>query len=316
MMMDTTRWIIRPESITDYPDIGLLQARAFGNRAGEALIIALLRQRRAFDPELSLVAETNGRVVGHVLFSPHQMRLLNQVVRSVNLAPIAVDPVYQGRGIGGQLIIEGHKIAAAKGYTVSILLGHTSYYPRFGYHTHAFGSAQVVVPINAHTDNLLDVHSPTSEDVPDLYELWRHEEENVDMTFEPELDLLDWLSPNPAVRATVYTRNSQVVGYTRIHTGEPTRPQVFLAPDHEAARAMVATMARQLRADTSGTEYILPLHPSSASAQAFGHATCKAMAAAMACSLGSSPLDDYLAQVRSEQRPPGRPIWPVAFDLG
>ncbi len=98
---------IRQERVTDYATIGELHARAFGNRAVESTIVALLRQRRAFDPELSLVAEIDGKVVGHVLFSPYQIRLLDQTIPAVNLAPIAVDPKYQGQGIGGQLVLEG-----------------------------------------------------------------------------------------------------------------------------------------------------------------------------------------------------------------
>ncbi len=308
---------IRPERVTDYPEIGALQARAFGNRPGEALIVALLRQRRAFDPELSLVAESNGRVVGHALFSPHKMRLLDQTVPTVNLAPIAVEPACQGQGIGGQLITEGHRVATAKGYKVSVLLGHPTYYPRFGYQTHAFGTAQLMLSSDAFHEDGLQVRSPTNEDIALLSDLWSHEEGRVDMAFEPGLDLLDWLSPHSAVRATVYLRNREVVGYTRIHIEEPTRPRVFLARDHEAARAMVATMVHMLKGRATGTEYILPLHPFSASAKAFGQATATSTAspAGMVCSLGPSPLDSYFAYVRDGQRPVGRPLWPVAFDL-
>ncbi|HEY8285015.1 MAG TPA: hypothetical protein VIJ28_11575 [Chloroflexota bacterium] len=61
---------IRPEAAADYAAIADLHARAFGHRTGEALVVALLRHRGSFDPELSLVAEMDGRVVGHVLFSP------------------------------------------------------------------------------------------------------------------------------------------------------------------------------------------------------------------------------------------------------
>jgi putative acetyltransferase len=243
------------------------------------------------------------------------MRLLGQTIPTVNLAPIAVDPSYQGQGIGGRLITEGHALAAAKGYKVSILLGHTGYYPRFGYHTHAFGVAQVVVPMNEFSQERLDMHDPTEEDVPRLNELWLHEEEAVDMALEPGFDLLDWLSPNPAIQATVYTRSGDVVGYTRVHAGEPTKPRVFLAWDHEAAWAMVANPAHKSGYGAAGMESILPLHPFSASAEAFGHAICSAKATSMACSLGESPLDDSLARVRARERPPGRVTWPVAFDL-
>lgn len=52
---------LRPERVTDYADIADLHARAFGARAGKALIVALIRQRSAFDPALSLVAEVDGR---------------------------------------------------------------------------------------------------------------------------------------------------------------------------------------------------------------------------------------------------------------
>ncbi|HCJ35065.1 MAG TPA: hypothetical protein DHV65_12310 [Ktedonobacter sp.] len=314
-MIKTTQMIIRPECIADYATIGVLQARAFGNRVGEPLIVALLRQRRSFDPELSLVAEIDGRIIGHVLFSPHQIRLLDQIVPAVNLAPIAVDPAYQGRGIGSRLIAEGHAVAAARGYTVSFLLGHPTYYPRFGYRTHAYGSAQVAVSVDALPDDLLEIRDPTYEDVPALHELWRREEGLVDMALEPGLDLLDWLSPHPAIRATVYTRSGEVVGYTRIHSTEPTMPRIFLARDRWIAPAIVATMTRKLLTDARRTQYILPLHPFSKSAEAFSHATCTASNAAMACPLGPCPLNDYLAHVRDGHRPPGRPTWPVAFDL-
>src|SRR5687768_7027727 len=106
---------IRPETPADYADIGALTARAFG-RAAEATVVALLRQRRAFDPTLSLVAEVDGRIAGHVMFSPYSLRLLGEDVHAVNLAPLAVEPLMQGRGIGGALIEYGHSLARAKGY--------------------------------------------------------------------------------------------------------------------------------------------------------------------------------------------------------
>ncbi|PZR98869.1 MAG: hypothetical protein DLM69_08110 [Candidatus Chloroheliales bacterium] len=313
--MDTAKIIIRPEVVADYPAIADIHMRAFDNRVDVSLIVSLQRHRRSFDPELSLVAELDGRVVGHVLFSPERIRLLSQSVPAVNLSPIGIDPAYQGQGIGGRLILEGHRIAALKGYCLSILLGHPTYYPRFGYQQRAYGPSQVIAAVNVLPKDLLETRKPTSEDVPALQELWRHEEGAVDMALEPGPDLLDWLSPNTAVQATVYTRNDEVVGYTRINAKEPTKPRVFLARDSEAARAMVAMLAHALEADTPPTEYVLPLHPFSASTQAFGQATPTAWNAAMVCPLGPSPFEEYMAAVQQGQRPPGRVIWPVAFDL-
>lgn len=311
----TTKTLIRPERVTDYAGIASLHARAFGNRTAEPLIVALHRNRRGFDPELSLIAEIDGHLVGHVLFSPHQIRLLGLAVPAVNLAPIAVEPAYQNQGIGSQLITEGHTIAAAKGYRISFLLGHPAYYPRFGYHTHAYGSSRLLLPTREALHEPLEERSPTDEDVPALCELWLREEGAVDMTLSPEPDLLDWLSPHPAIQASVYHRSGALVGYTRVHHNEPTHPRFFLARDAETAQAMVSMMASKLKKKTNGMPFTLPLHPLSASAQALGNATCESWEAAMACELGPSPLPDYLAHVRAGQRPVGRPLWPVPFDL-
>lgn len=314
-MASTTKILIRPERVTDYAEISSLHARAFDNRTAEPLIVALHRQRHVFDPELSLVAEIDGHLVGHVLFSPHQIRLLDSTVPAVNLAPIAVLPVYQGQGIGGQLITEGHAIAASKGYSVSFLLGHPTYYPRFGYHTHAYGSSHLLLPSEGPSHGPLEVRGPTYEDVPALCELWLREEQGVDMALSPGRDLLDWLSPHPSIQASVYLHSGVLVGYTRVHQNDPTQPRHFLARDAEMARAMVSTMARKLKTQEHVTQFTLPLHPLSASAQSLGNAKCSSWEAAMACELGPSPLPDYLARIRAGQRPPGRPIWPVPFDL-
>lgn len=314
-MPSTIKLHIRPERVTDYADIAALNTRAFGNRVGEPSLIALQRQSRVFDPELSLLAELDGQIVGHALFSPHQIRLLDTRVPAVNLAPLAVEPAYQGQGIGGLLITEGHAVAVSKGYTVSFLLGHPTYYPRFGYHTHAYGSSQLILPIPASSHEPLTVRPPTAEDVSMLDALWQHEEQRVDMALQPGGDLLDWLSPHPAIQANVYLRDGVLVGYTRVHSDEPAKPRYFLARDAETARAIVATMASMLQTGTHEMQFTLPLHPLSASAQALGHAECRSWEAGMACELGPSPLPAYLTQVREKRRPAGRVIWPVMFDL-
>src|SRR5262245_20759927 len=102
---------IRSETIPDYAEIAALHARAFGEHPAEALIVALHRQRPTLHPDLSLVADQDGRIVGHALFSQHSVRLLSQDVRAVNLAPLAVDPLAQRQGIGARLIAAGHTTA-------------------------------------------------------------------------------------------------------------------------------------------------------------------------------------------------------------
>lgn len=94
---------IRAETLQDYAAIAQVHIRAFGGRLDEALIVALQRQRPQFDPELALVAEVEGLVVGHALFMPQVIRLLGTDVRAVNLAPIGIDPAYQRRGVGARL---------------------------------------------------------------------------------------------------------------------------------------------------------------------------------------------------------------------
>jgi predicted N-acetyltransferase YhbS len=302
---------IRSETVQDYPRIAALHARAFGERPTEALIVALLRQRPAFDPDLSLVAELDGQVAGHALFSPHAVRLLGQDVRAVNLAPIAVDPSAQRQGVGGVLIAAGHAIARDKGYAFSFLLGHTSYYPRHGYLIRAYGASSLTLPAVGLPPPDLAARPPREADIGALRALWQRAEADVDFALEPGGELLDWLSPNPAIAATVFLDGEEIIGYARVHTADPARPRAFLPRDTATARRMAA----QLAAATPAAEVILPLHPASAGAAELGGAECRAWDAAMACPLRPSPFDGYYAEVVAGVRAPGRLVWPVAFDL-
>ncbi len=92
-------------------------------------LVVKLRKGNSFIPELSLVAEIDNKIVGHILFTKGSIEGNPILV----LAPVSVLPDYQGKGIGGQLIQRGHEIARALGYKGIILLGHPTYYPKFGY---------------------------------------------------------------------------------------------------------------------------------------------------------------------------------------
>lgn len=298
---------IRSETASDYAAIAALNVRAFGNRLAEALIVALLRQRSAFDPGLSLVAEVGGQIVGHVLFTPQRIRLMGESVRPVLLAPIAVDPRHQRRGVGSALIEAGHALAREQGYPFAMLVGHSSYYPRFGYQTHAFGSAWLSVTSTA--AQLLETRTLAEADLLPLHALWLAQESEVDFAFEPLLEMVDWLSPDKALQATVFVRDGEIVGYSRAKADDTRRPACFLAHDAGVARSMIAHFAGQ------GSEVDLPVHPRSLWAEELGEAHAEAWEAAMVCRFAPSPLDDYLSQIKAGVRPPGRPLWGTAFEV-
>ncbi len=121
---------IRPEQKEDKAAIRAVNNAAFG-RPGEGQLVDLLRTAGAIT--LSLVAEKAGRVVGHILFSPARIEGANRAVDVIALGPVAVLPERQGQGIGGQLIRAGLEQLKAAGHDAVILIGHPTYYPRFGF---------------------------------------------------------------------------------------------------------------------------------------------------------------------------------------
>jgi predicted N-acetyltransferase YhbS len=128
---------IRKEQPTDYQrvfDIVELAFRTMPFADGdEQFLVVSLRKNAAFIPELSLVAEVDHEVVGHIMFTPLQVVEGDKVFNSLTLAPVSVHPDYQHQGVGSKLIEEGHRIARNMGFTSCFLLGHPEYYPRFGY---------------------------------------------------------------------------------------------------------------------------------------------------------------------------------------
>ncbi|MEZ4669198.1 MAG: N-acetyltransferase [Anaerolineae bacterium] len=303
---------IRTETTADYAAIARVHARAFVEEPLVALIVDYHRHRAMFDPELSLVAEVDGQVVGHILFSPRTFRVLGQDVHGLNLSPLGVDPQFQNQGIGGELVRAGHEIARSKGYVLSVVLGHPEYYPRFGYLNNAYGSASLTM-VNKdvpQSPRLLVTRKVIEADFPALQALWRTEEDNVDLAIVPGDRLLDWISTNPSIESTVYEYDGEIVGYSRVHSAHPQKVRYFLAAGEEAARVM----AHLLMKDMDTIE--LPLHPHSASSRALsGVVKCEAWGAGMAMSLLPNPFDDYYARLQQGACQPGRPIWPVEFDI-
>ena len=124
---------IRQEEIKDYKIVYSVIKKAFScaqhTDGNEHNLVDALRSSKAFIPELSLVAEINGKIVVHIMFT--KANIDNNVVLA--LAPLSVLPEYQKKGVGTALIKEGHKIAKKLGYGYSIVLGSEKYYPKTGY---------------------------------------------------------------------------------------------------------------------------------------------------------------------------------------
>ncbi|MFO7563729.1 MAG: N-acetyltransferase [Enhygromyxa sp.] len=121
---------LRYESPQDAASIFTLNRAAFETDAEARLVDAL---RAAGGLSLSLVAELDGRLVGHIAFSPVTVSDGDAVASGVGLGPMAVLPELQRQGIGGALVTEGLRRLGGAGLGFCVVLGHAEYYPRFGF---------------------------------------------------------------------------------------------------------------------------------------------------------------------------------------
>ena len=121
---------IRKATPRDRDAIRLVEEHAFGQQAEAGLVDAIIS---AGDDVLELVAEEEGAVVGHILFSRLQVEDGTARHPAVALAPLAVEPGFHGTGIGGALIRAAHARLKEAGETLAVVLGDPAYYGRFGY---------------------------------------------------------------------------------------------------------------------------------------------------------------------------------------
>ena len=121
---------IRAATPRDREAIRLVEEHAFGQQAEAGLVDALVT---GGDAVVELVAEEDGQVVGHILFSRLYVQNGGKRFAAVALAPLAVELSFHGTGIGGALIREAHVRLKEAGEMLAVVLGDPVYYGRFGY---------------------------------------------------------------------------------------------------------------------------------------------------------------------------------------
>jgi putative acetyltransferase len=134
---------IRDETPADWEAIDRVNREAFGGEE-EARIVRRLRADGL--AAASLVAEEGGAVVGHLMLSWLPTVVDGHDVRAAALAPMAVLPGHQRRGIGSRLVTAGIAAARRTGVEAIIVVGHPEYYPRFGFS--AAAAAHLAAPFS------------------------------------------------------------------------------------------------------------------------------------------------------------------------
>ena len=125
---------LRPETPGDVSAIFEVNFQAFAHY-DEANLVNTLRDANIFNPELSLVAVSGDRIIGHIMFPPVSIESPLNSTPAVALSPLVVHPDFQCLGVGTALVEEGLDACRNFGHRIAIVVGHPWYYPRFGFHS-------------------------------------------------------------------------------------------------------------------------------------------------------------------------------------
>ncbi|HEO72397.1 MAG TPA: GNAT family N-acetyltransferase [Candidatus Hydrogenedentes bacterium] len=235
------------------------------------------------------------------------MRLMGHTISAVAVAPVAVVPGLQGKGIGSKLLREGHSIAQGEGFSLAFLNGHPEYYQRMGYQS-CFGFAKIAIdvaklPPPSQRLQPMPVHP---SDIPWLVECCAAEWADVDFFWQRGTNLSEWTLCG--TNALIWwTEFGQRAAYTLGWPGG-RKWQMVLAEDPMLARAVIA----QVRPTS------LQQHPAGwlvrhALAPEWAHATVERHPAAMARELRHGVLRPYLKALEAGERLPGFCNWPLPF---
>jgi putative acetyltransferase len=124
--------IIKKATNSDLKNVLHIETEAFGHSKESNLVNSLLNDDSA-KPLLSLLAIDDDAAVGHILFTKVRITRNEDALSAMILAPLAILPDAQGKGVGGKLIEEGLKQLSESKVDLVFVLGHPEYYPRFGF---------------------------------------------------------------------------------------------------------------------------------------------------------------------------------------
>ena len=311
---------IRSETAADYTAIAEVVLSAFHEEkfVDEMVLVDTLRHLPGYDADLSLVAEADGRIAGHAMFTPHTVLVGGAEVGATNLAPLGVLKEYQGKGVGSALMTEGHRRAKEKGAAFDFLWGHPAYYPRFGYRTGMFGECSIVVKKNAlpRCETNVEERQVTGADIPFLLSMWKDFFADAPFAIRPTGSLVDWTSHGENARTSVVLVDSAEAAYIRYRLDRPHAPAMFLARDADSAAAAAVLLASK----TEEKELKLPLYPGAAAvAERIGF-PCRAVRKVWdACMIkildeSNEAIAAYVESVATDGEKTGIPLLPPLFD--
>ncbi|SKC42733.1 GNAT family N-acetyltransferase [Maledivibacter halophilus] len=131
-------YLIRKEKSQDYPKVREVIKSAFSREGkdlvfNEWVLVEKIRESEYYINDLSLVAEAEGEILGHIMFTPMKIEGDSIPFDSLALAPVAVHKDFQKRGIGKHLVRAGIENAKNLGFKSIIVMGDPEYYTKFGF---------------------------------------------------------------------------------------------------------------------------------------------------------------------------------------
>jgi putative acetyltransferase len=130
ILYDLNNMNVRKEKDSDKDNIWKVNAEAFETEAEANLVNALSDSGISF---ISLLAEEDEEIVGHILFTPVELIGDDSGLKLMSLAPMAVLTKLRKKGIGSQLVKTGIEKCLTQGFDAVVVLGHAEYYPKFGF---------------------------------------------------------------------------------------------------------------------------------------------------------------------------------------